>query len=200
VKSTPPAVVLTGDRSILHTAHQGLVALCAKGADRLTVLDCNGNLNPYLLAQIARRAHIDAKAVLARVWVCRAFTGYQQINALRRTIGMPASQRFYVLNPLELLLDPDLPPPDRPWLLNRLFAGLTYLAEHGHQVRVWVPEAEPTDTEYQAFHRALTERFPTMTARDGQLLKVQDGQERPALLPRHRRSPSGVPRIPSRVA
>lgn len=212
-QAAPPATarVLLGDGSVLALAHRGLTQWALREGPQV-VLDCGGVLDVYRLALEARRLGQPPRAVLERIQVCRAFTGYQEVRALlnlRRRFG--PGHRITVLNPLVPLLDEDLPEGDRPWLFRRLLDGIACLAREGYPVQVCQPTvsaifatsmasvASVTGTpaadsslagvsviakQAAAFEKTLAQRFALRIAARGRILGASDGQERHPLFPR----------------
>jgi hypothetical protein len=187
--------VLLGDGSVLTLAHRGLTQWALREGPQV-VLDCGGVLDVYRLALEARRLGQPPRAVLERIQVCRAFTGYQEIRALlnlRRRFG--PGHRITVLNPLVPLLDEDLPEGDRPWLFRRLLDGIACLAREGYPVQVCQPTVSVVSAvsaagvsviakQAAAFEKTLAQRFTLRIAARGRILGASDGQERHPLFPR----------------
>ena len=194
--------VLLGDGSVLALAHAALADWTLRGALPVLVVDCGGFFDAYRLGQEARRRGVPPALLLERIRICRAFTGYQEIRALLNLWnGFEPGHRLLVLNPLEPLLDEDLPEADRPWLFRRLLAGLTRLAARGDAVRVCqrslvghpLPEAA-------VFQQTLASRFPLLVAARGRIAGVKDGQEHHAVLSRGGPGGDGLFGLPPGVA
>lgn len=197
----PPPRVLLGDGSVLALAHTALAAW-ALGNARPVVVDCGGFFDAYRLGLEARRRGVPPALLLERVQVCRAFTGYQEIRALlnlRRRF--PAGGRVLLLNPLEPLLDEDLPEADRPWLFRRLLDGMAWLAGRGDAVRVCQRQvAGHPLPEAAAFQQTLARRFPLLVAARGRIAGASHGQEHRALFPRGGPGGDGLFGLPPRPA
>ena len=194
------SVLLSGDRSLLAVAHR-IIARQAMVAVPPVVIDCGGVFNPYGVAEEARRHQVPPQAVLERIMICRAFTGYQELHALRRVARLAPGQRLYLLNPLHVLLDEDLPAADRPWLFNRLLAGLDFLGDRGDWVRICQPPVSASPLpEGAGFLRALERRYPIILARDGRLQVSTHGQVGIPLQPRHRPGRGRVRAVPPHAA
>ncbi len=176
--AVPPLLVL-GDSTVPLLLHRTLAERALEGPSQV-VLDCGGFFDPYLLAREARRQGLRPEAVLERIHVARAFTGYQEIRALldlRRRFGR--GHPVYLLNPLFPLRDEDLPEGDRRWLFRRLLAGVDYYSRAGYPLRL----CQEAGRGSAALLQTLARRLPVLLAARGHLLGVSDGQERSALFP-----------------
>lgn len=227
-KTGPPDVkVLLGDASVLALTHAALAVWAGaegqgekrqgekqqgekqQGAHAVMVVDCGGFFDAYRLGVEARRRGLAPLALLERIQICRAFTGYQELRALlelRRQFGLEgragggSGRRLLLLNPLHPLLDPDLPKADRPWLLRRLLDGVAWYGRGGYTVRIAqcsvaghvLPEAE-------AFQATLARRFPLLVASRGRIIGVKHGQEHHPLFPRGGSGGGGVFGLPPGV-
>ena len=192
--------VLLGDGSVLALAHGLLVRwarLALEGAGPV-VLDCGGFFDVYRLGVEARRCGVAPGPLLERIQICRAFTGYQEIRALlnlRRRFE--PGRRIVLLNPLEPLLDEDLPAADRPWLLRRLLDGMAWYGRNGYLVRVCQRSvAGHALPEAAAFEATLARRFPLLVASRGRIAGAKHGQEHHPLFPRGGPGGGGVLGLP----
>lgn len=206
-RAAPAAArVLLGDDSVLALAHRALAWWAVHEPSRpQVVLDCGGYFDAYRLGLETRRHGRPAGALLERIWICRAFTGYQEIRALlnlRRRFA--AGHRITLLNPLVPLLDEDLPGADRPWLFRRLLDGIACFAREGYAVRVCQRTVSPQSgagdfpllPEAAAFERTLARRFPLRIAARGRILGANDGQEHHAVFPRGGSGGAGLRGLP----
>ena len=177
-----PPRLLTGDVTALHLAHRALVWLTRQGPPPV-VVDCGGVLDVYRLGEEARRLGLSPADVLARIQVCRAFTGYQEVSALLRLRRRFApGTRVFLLSPLPPLLDEDLPAEDRPWLFRRMLDGLRHLAARGYAVRVCQPALNGRSGEQgERFLNTLARRLPPRVARQGRISGMSHGKERDPL-------------------
>jgi len=192
--------VLLGDASVLALAHAALVVWALEGAGPV-VVDCGGVFDVYRLGVEARRLGVSSAGLLERIQICRAFTGYQEIRALlnlRRRFG--PGRRLVLLNPLEPLLDEDLPEADRPWLLRRLLDGVAWYGRNGYTVRVCQRSlAGHALPEAAAFQTTLARRFPLLVASRGRIIGAKHGQEHHPLFPRGGSGGGGVSGFPPGV-
>ena len=180
--------VMLGDGSVLALVHGLLVRwarLALEGAGPV-VLDCGGFFDVYRLGVEARRCGVAPGPLLERIQICRAFTGYQEIRALLNLRHrFEPGRRLVLLNPLEPLLDEDLPAADRPWLLRRLLDGVAWYGRSGYVVRVCQRSvAGHALPEAAAFQATLARRFPLLVVSRGRIVGAKYGQEHHSLLPR----------------
>ncbi|MEE8436135.1 MAG: hypothetical protein V3S64_15215 [bacterium] len=194
--------VLLGDDSVLALVHAALVAwaleeAALEGAGPV-VVDCGGVFDVYRLGVEARRRGVAPAPLLERIQICRAFTGYQEIRALlnlRRRFE--PGRRLVLLNPLEPLLDEDLPEADRSWLLRRLLDGVAWYGRSGYAVRVCQRSvAGHALPEAAAFQATLARRFPLLVASRGRIIGAKHGQEHHPLFPRGGSGGGGVFGVP----
>lgn len=97
------SVLLTGDESAWSLVHRAIAHQAAHGPSPW-VVDCGGVFNPYAVARRARHLGTKPEAVLANIRICRAFTAYQELQALRRVAALRATVWLYLLNPWALRL------------------------------------------------------------------------------------------------
>jgi hypothetical protein len=193
--------VLTGDASVFLWVHRLLARRSMQGGVRPVIVDCGGVFDPYTVALEARRAGVQPEAVLKRLVICRAFTGYQEVHALRRVARFVPGQWVIVLNPLSVLVDEDLPAQDRPWLFRQVLTGLEWLSGHGHVVRVCQPGMQTSRLpEASRFEAVLARRYPMIVAKEGRLQAMTHGQVGISLQPRDRPRRGDVRPLPPRVA
>ena len=188
-----PLLVL-GEGSVLPLAHRALAGWALRGAPQV-VVDCGGFFDPYGLARAAREMGARPEAVLERVRVARAFTGYQEIRALlnlRRQFS-PGTW-VYLLNPLFPLLDGDLPEGDRHWIFRRLMKGLSWFSRAGYPLRV----CQESGRGGTAFLQTLAHRLPVMRVDEGRIEGERHGQERAALFQRGGPAGGRVRPLPAR--
>lgn len=172
------AVLVVGDGTVPLLLHRVLAARALTGPVQ-TVVDCGGFFDPYLLAVEARRLGLAPEAVLERVMVARALTGYQEIRALLNLRGLPPGRPVYLLNPLFPLADDDLPRGERRWLFRRLLGAVRYFSRAGCPLRL-CQESRRGDPEML---QTLAKCLPVVPAVRGRIIGAENGQERTALFP-----------------
>jgi hypothetical protein len=197
----PPPIVLMGDASVLPLVHRILAQRAMLHGMRPVIVDCGGVFDPHAVALEARRAGHQPEAALNALLICRAFTGYQELHALRRLARFAPGRRVYLLNPLQVLLDEDLPAQDRPWLFNQLLTGLDWLSGHGHAVRVCQQSIRASPlAEAPRFEAVLAHRYPLIVAKEGRLQAMTHGQVGIPLQPRDRQRRGAVRALSPRAA
>ena len=158
-RSIPPALVL-GDEGIGALAHRHMAMGALKGVPQV-VVDCGGHFDPYAIAKEARGVGRSPANVLERVIVARAFTAYQEITLLLRLRReYTVDHRIFLLNPLDLFVDPDLPHGDGLWIFGRLHAALHHFHETGYRLFLYQRHQAETSLLFQKLCRDRPSTLP----------------------------------------
>jgi len=188
---------VTPTLSARDQAHEGLAAAALRGA-RPIVLDGGGAFDPYRVAEAARRRGVEPDIALNRILVARAFTAYQELRLLLRLAAWrDPVHAICLLNPLFVFTDPDLPALDRPWLIERMLAGIQYLLREGRSVTVFQQGSPFTSLDLR---ERLAARLPWRLEAGGGLIGGSHGQERFTVFPGHRPAGRPVRALSARVA
>jgi hypothetical protein len=93
---------------------------------------CGDNrFDPYAIARIAAERNANQIKALSRVFVARAFTGYQFVELIQRLDPNESSRPVIISGICSAFLDEDIPNNDAARLYYRTLARLTDLADRG---------------------------------------------------------------------
>jgi len=93
---------------------------------------CGDNrFNPYAIARIAGERNQSRDLALSRVYVARAFTGYQFVELVQRLDPKELSRPVIISGICSAFLDEDIPNNDAARLYYRTLARLSELADGG---------------------------------------------------------------------
>lgn len=122
-------VTLYGSGSSLLSLHAATQIACE---NKPVVYICGDNrFDPYAIARLARQRSCDREATLSRVWVARAFTGYQFDELVRRLNPKDISGPVIISGICSAFLDEDIPMNDAARLFYRALWRLNELARKG---------------------------------------------------------------------
>jgi hypothetical protein len=144
-------ILVAGSRAIRITMLTFIARLAERGP--VHVLDGGNQFNAYLVArQVQGRTDL-----LERISISRAFTCYQVLASLEKTVGQMAP--FIVLDFLHTFYDESVPFPERRRLLERCLPQLGRLtSQAGGAISIQPPAVASADAE--SFFATLTSVAP----------------------------------------
>lgn len=161
----PPLPALAIPRGQTGRLLASLLPWLAQG-HRCYCLDGGNGFNPYELAAQARRQALDPTPLLERIFVSRAYTCHQLLEAARTMLGLLADQAglpgqppllALVLGLDHLFLDDDLPLAERRQVYGRLLTRLAEVRRRGLPLLATVGNAEcgTRNAELKTFYAPL---------------------------------------------
>jgi hypothetical protein len=171
VVARPPALMLPEGRT-----HGRLLAALlpwlARGG-RIYCLDGGNAFAPYKLAAAAAQAGLDPADVLERVFVSRAYTCHQLVEATETMLAAPAAERpaplAIVLQVDRLFHDEDIPLHERRSLFDRIVGNVGRLHRDGLPLLLTLTPERPNPWVAQLA------RVATITADMGRSLRAITG-------------------------
>ncbi|EMJ92783.1 hypothetical protein [Leptospira alstonii] len=148
--------MLTGMSGIYNLALHWEYAFAVSGF-KIFNLDCAIRFNPFVITQETRRRRVPPETLLENVFVQRAFTPYQILDALQSIAFRKTDDMiFFLLAPCKQFFDGDVQDDEGRFLLDKMFLILKRL--HAMEAPVLVVESmKYTHPTFQAFFPRLIE-------------------------------------------
>lgn len=138
--------LLTGRSTVFNLAHEQLLSEYA-GENEIFILDCAMRFNIFHLVESAGRFHINTDLLLERIYVQRAFTPAQIIEAFSRLITSDIERSIFIFAPMKQFFDPDVQLNECIHLLGRFIDMLALRPATGSRVLI----AEKSHYSHSAF-------------------------------------------------
>ncbi|EMY78037.1 hypothetical protein LEP1GSC060_1855 [Leptospira weilii serovar Ranarum str. ICFT] len=148
--------MLTGMSGIYNLALHWEYAFAVSGF-KIFNLDCAIRFNPFVITEETRRRRVPPETLLENIFVQRAFTPYQILDALQSiALRKETEMIFFLLAPCKQFFDGDVQEDEGRFLLDKMLLILERL--HAMEMPVLVIESmKYTHPTFQAFFPRLIE-------------------------------------------
>ncbi|TGK19704.1 hypothetical protein [Leptospira stimsonii] len=131
--------MLTGMSGVFHLALQWEYAFAVSGF-KVFNLDCAIRFNPFVITDETRKRRIPPESLLENIFVQRAFTPYQILDALKNIVNRNSQNTIYfLLAPCKQFFDGDVQEEEGRFLLDKMLLILETI--HSKNIPILVIES-----------------------------------------------------------